>query len=69
MTPEKAEYSGICIGPGGRKCACCAPVSKYLKQLEHRKARRNKKRYIEDNVLANVNDYGYEQLEYDMERE
>lgn len=47
MTPEKAEYHCVGIGPGGRKCACCAPVPVQLKKLEHRKARRNEKKMIE----------------------
>lgn len=47
MTDEKAEYSCVGIGPGGRYCSCCAPIPKLLKKWEHRKARRNEKKYID----------------------
>jgi hypothetical protein len=47
MTPETAEYKCIGIGPGGRKCSCCAPVLKILKRMEHRKARRGERKMIE----------------------
>lgn len=56
MTPETAEYKCIHIGPGGRKCACCAPVPKLLKRYEHRKARRNERYMIADNIKQNEND-------------
>lgn len=46
MKQETAEYKCIGIGPGGRKCACCAPIARILKKYEHRKARRNEKRMI-----------------------
>lgn len=46
MRAEKAEYSKCLIGPGGRYCSCCAPISKDLKRMEHRKARRLKKQHI-----------------------
>lgn len=46
MKAEKAEYAKICIGPGGRRCTCCAPVSTKLKRLEHRAARRNERKFI-----------------------
>jgi len=48
MTPETAEYKCIGIGPGGRKCVCCAPIARVLKKYEHRKARHNEKRMIEN---------------------
>lgn len=47
MTKEKAEYSCVAIGPGGRNCSCCAQVPKLLKRYEHRKARRSEKKQIE----------------------
>lgn len=50
MIQSTAEYKCIAIGPGGRKCACCAPVPKLLKRYEHRKARRNEQRMIADNI-------------------
>ena len=46
MRIEKAAYSQICTGPGGRYCSCCAPIPKVLKRLEHRKARHNEKQQI-----------------------
>lgn len=47
MHIEKAEYSKVCIGPGGRYCVCCAPVPKVLKRLERRKARHNERKQVE----------------------
>jgi hypothetical protein len=47
MKTETAEYKCVSIGPGGRYCSCCAPIAKVLKRLEHRKARRGEKKYIE----------------------
>jgi len=47
MKTETAEYKCVRIGPGGRYCSCCAPIAKVLKRLEHRKARRGEKKYIE----------------------
>lgn len=46
MTKEKAAYCQIAVGPGGRQCACCAPVPKILKRMEHKKARRTEKQDI-----------------------
>ena len=67
MKASTAEYKCVAIGPGGRHCSCCAPVSKVLKRLEHRKVRRNEKKYVENNLNENLNDHGYEQLEYERE--
>lgn len=67
MTPSTAEYKCIAIGPGGRKCVCCAPISKLLKRYEHRKARHNEKKMIAKNIEDNYNDLGYEQLQYEMD--
>lgn len=50
MTPSTAEYKCIGIGPGGRKCSCCAPVSRLLKRWEHRKARLNERKMIEQEM-------------------
>lgn len=47
MKAETAEYKCVGIGLGGRYCSCCAPIAKVLKRYEHRKARRNEKKYIE----------------------
>lgn len=47
MKLETAEYKCVGIGPGGRYCYCCAPPSKLLKRLEHRKARRNEKKHVQ----------------------
>lgn len=47
MKASTAEYKCVGIGPGGRHCSCCAPPSKLLKRLEHRKVRRNEKKYVQ----------------------
>lgn len=55
MRVEQAQYSKVCIGPGGRYCACCAPIPKDLKRLEHRKARHNERKFIAKE-MENEND-------------
>lgn len=67
MKLETAEYKCVAVGVGGRYCSCCAPIAKVLKRLEHRKARRNEKKMIADNIKQNENDWGYEQLQYELE--
>lgn len=52
MTREKVAYSCITIGPGGRKCHCCAPPSRVLKRMEHRAARRQEHRVIRAELRA-----------------
>lgn len=46
MRVEKAEYSRILVGCGGRHCSCCAHIPKVQKLLEHRKARHTERNQI-----------------------
>ena len=39
MKIERAAYRQINVGPGGRKCPCCARPSMIQKKLNHRAAR------------------------------
>ena len=52
MRKEKAEYSRILIGVGGKKCSCCSPIPKLRKKLEHRYARHNEKKYIKQEMKS-----------------
>lgn len=53
MMIDKIAYNQFKIGPGGRKCTCCAPPSQILKNYEHRKARQ----FIARDTKNEINDF------------
>lgn len=51
MRIEKAVHSLVCVGPGGRKCPCCAPKSVELKRREHKASRQTERAQVRAELM------------------